>query len=78
MKESIFTIYVNPEYEIFAKTILGIIIVSIIFHLLISNQNSLGLTGDIFNINFADTFGKIIVAMTFYFLVFDKLVTISS
>lgn len=78
MKGSIFTIYINPEYEIFAKTILAAIVILIIFHLLVSNQNSIGLIGDILNINFADTFGKIIIAITFYFLVFDKLVTISS
>ena len=75
MSDSIFKIYVHPKYKDLINYIVGISVFIIIFHILVSDQSSLGLVGEIFNSNFSNTFGKIIISISFYFLVFNRLVS---
>lgn len=75
---SIYTIRVNPEYVDFTNTLLATTVFLIVLHLLMAGQRSTGLIGSFFNEPFSDTFAKILVAITFYYLVFRKIVKISS
>jgi len=75
---SIYTIHVNPEYVDFANTLFATIVVLIVLHLLMAGQQSTGLIGSLFNTPFSDTFAKILVAIAFYYLVFRKIVKITT
>ncbi len=75
-QSSIYTIHINPEYKDFTNTILAISIILIALHLLMSNQKTIGIIGRLFNSTFSDTFAKILVAISFYYLVFKKIVSI--
>jgi|LakMenEpi03Aug12_release.lakeMendotaPanAssembly.Ray.scaffolds.fasta_scaffold604619_2 hypothetical protein len=71
---SIYTIYVSPEYKEFTNTLLAVSVITIILHLLMANQTSIGIIGGVFNSPFSDTFAKLLVSIAFYYLVFRKLV----
>jgi hypothetical protein len=71
---SIYTIHVSPEYKEFTNTLLAVSVISIILHLLMANQTSIGIIGGVFNSPFSDTFAKLLVSIAFYYLVFRKLV----
>ena len=73
---SIYTIYVSPEYKEFANALLAVSIISIMLHLLMANQTSIGIIGGVFNSPFSDTFAKLLVSIAFYYLVFKKLVSV--
>ena len=74
--DSIYTIYVNPEYVEFTNCILAVMAIFIVFHLLMAGQKSIGLIGSIFNLTFSETFSKLLVSITFYYLVFRKFISI--
>ena len=73
---SIYTIIINPEYKDFANTTMIVTVILIVLHLLMANQKSIGLVGNLFNSPFSETFSKILIAIAFYYLVFKKLVEI--
>lgn len=75
---SIYEIRVNPEYVDFANTLLATTVILIMLHLLMAGQRSTGLIGSLFNTPFSDTFAKILVAIAFYYLVFRKIIKITS
>jgi hypothetical protein len=74
--DSIYTIYVSHEYKEFANALLAVSVISIVLHLLIANQTSIGIIGGLFNSPFTDTFAKLLVSIAFYYLVFKKLVAV--
>ena len=75
LTNSIYTIHVEPLYKDFINTITATLVVLIFLHILMSGQKSTGLIGCIFNIPFSDTLSKILISITFYYLVFKKIIT---
>ena len=73
---SIYIIKINPEYKDFANTLMFVSVILIVLHLLMTGQKSTGLIGSLFNSPFSDTFSKIIISISFYYLVFRKIVTL--
>jgi hypothetical protein len=73
---SIYTIRINPEYKDFANTLMTVAIILIVLHLLMTGQKSTGLIGSLFNSPFSETFSKIFISISFYYLVFRKMVTV--
>lgn len=76
MSYSIYTIHVSPEYRDFSRALLATISVLIILHLLMSGQKNMGIIGNLFNDPFSDTFSKILVSISCYYLVIRKIVSI--
>ena len=76
INNSIYTVSILPEYKEFASSLLAISSILIVLHLLMSNQKSVGFIGKVFNSPFSDTFMKILVSISFYYLVVKKLVII--
>jgi hypothetical protein len=73
---SIYTVRINPEYKDFANTLMAVMVILLVLHLLMAGQKSTGLIGSLFNSPFSETFSKILIAISFYYLVFRKMVTV--
>lgn len=73
---SIFTIHVAEQYREFSRTLFAVLIILLVFHVLMSGQNSTGLIGGLFNRPFSETLSKILVAIAFYYLVSCKIIRI--
>ena len=73
---SIYTFYANSEYKELINILLQIIVILVVFHLLMSNQKSIGLVGGMFNSTFSDTFAKLLISVSFYYLIFKKIINI--
>lgn len=76
MSDSIYTIHVSSEYRDFSRALFATISVLIVLHLLMSGQKKMGIVGNLFNDPFSDTFSKILVSISFYYLVVKNLVSI--
>lgn len=71
---AIYTIQVSPEYKDFAQTLLATISILLCLHVLLSGQKSTGLIGSTFNPPFSDTLTKVIISISFYYLVVKKII----
>ena len=71
---SLYTVHVADEYRDFATALLATFSVLLVLHILLSGQRSTGLVGSMFNSPFSETLTKVVVAISFYYLVVKKIV----
>ena len=73
---AIYTLKVSEEYKELTKTMFEVMFIVIIFHLLMSGNNSLGFVGSLFNSSFSQMFINILLTVLSYYLIYVKIISI--
>ena len=76
MNNSIYTLKVSDEYRELTTSMLGMMFIVIIFHLLMSGNDTLGFVGSLFNSSFSQMFTNVMLTVLAYYLIYKRIIDI--